>query len=94
MLNTRTRGLGSKIGELIICPIYSSLPSDMQAKIFEKTPNGARKVVLSTNIAETSVTIDNIIYVIDTGFAKQTSYNPRSGMESLIITPISKASAD
>ncbi|EGR31544.1 hypothetical protein IMG5_107640 [Ichthyophthirius multifiliis] len=94
MLMNRKRGLGNKIGELIICPIYSSLPSDMQAKIFEKTPQGSRKVVLSTNIAETSVTIDNIIYVIDTGFAKQTSYNPRTGMESLIVTPISKASAD
>jgi len=70
MLNTRTRGLGSKIGELVICPIYSSLPSDMQAKIFEATPAGVRKVVLSTNIAETSVTIDNIMYVIDTGFSK------------------------
>ncbi|KAL4443077.1 hypothetical protein ABPG74_002144 [Tetrahymena malaccensis] len=94
MLTARTRGLGNKIGELLICPIYSSLPSDMQAKIFEPTPAGARKVVLSTNIAETSITIDNIIYVIDTGFAKQTSYNPRTGMESLIVTPISKASAD
>lgn len=70
MLTARTRGLGNKIGEIIICPIYSSLPSDMQAKIFEPTPAGSRKVVLSTNIAETSVTIDNIIYVIDTGFAK------------------------
>jgi pre-mRNA-splicing factor ATP-dependent RNA helicase DHX16 len=48
---------------------------------------------LATNIAETSLTIDGIIYVIDCGFAKQTSYNPRSGMESLIVTPVSKASA-
>lgn len=41
----RTRGMGSKIGELIIAPIYANLPSDMQAKIFETTPPGARKVV-------------------------------------------------
>ena len=70
MLETRTRGLGSKIQELIIAPIYSNLPSDLQAKIFEPTPPNARKVVLATNIAETSITIDGIIYVIDTGFVK------------------------
>lgn len=50
-------------------------------------------MVIATNIAETSLTIDNIIYVIDSGFVKQTSYNPRSGMESLIATPVSKAAA-
>lgn len=90
----RTRGLGTKIGELIICPIYANLPTDMQAKIFEPTPKGARKVVIATNIAETSVTIDNIIFVIDCGFVKQTTFNPRTGMESLIVTPISKAAAN
>ena len=51
-------------------------------------------MVLATNIAETSLTIDNIIYVIDPGFNKQNSYNARTGMESLIVTPISKASAN
>jgi pre-mRNA-splicing factor ATP-dependent RNA helicase DHX16 len=49
-----------------------------QAKIFEPTPPGARKVVLATNIAETSLTIDGIRYVIDPGFAKQNEYNPRT----------------
>ena len=48
------------------------------------------QVVLATNIAETSLTIDGIIYVIDPGFCKQKSYNPRTGMESLVVTPISK----
>eukprot|EP01097_Dermamoeba_algensis_P008829 TRINITY_DN6040_c0_g1_i1.p1 TRINITY_DN6040_c0_g1~~TRINITY_DN6040_c0_g1_i1.p1 ORF type:complete len:886 (-),score=229.89 TRINITY_DN6040_c0_g1_i1:247-2613(-) len=93
ILQVRTKGLGTKIKELIIARIYSTLPSDLQAKIFEPTPPGARKVVLATNIAETSLTIDGIKYVIDTGFCKQKSYNPRTGMESLVITPISKASA-
>jgi hypothetical protein len=69
--------LGSKVKELLIVPIYANLPSDMQAKVFEPTPAGARKVVLATNIAETSLTIDNIIYVIDPGFEKQNSYNAR-----------------
>ncbi|XP_015907708.1 pre-mRNA-splicing factor ATP-dependent RNA helicase DHX16 [Parasteatoda tepidariorum] len=90
----RTRKLGSKMKELVILPIYANLPSDMQAKIFEPTPPGARKVVIATNIAETSLTIDGIIYVIDPGFCKQNSFNARTGMESLIVVPISKASAN
>nr|XP_032832214.1 pre-mRNA-splicing factor ATP-dependent RNA helicase DHX16 [Petromyzon marinus]XP_032832215.1 pre-mRNA-splicing factor ATP-dependent RNA helicase DHX16 [Petromyzon marinus]XP_032832216.1 pre-mRNA-splicing factor ATP-dependent RNA helicase DHX16 [Petromyzon marinus] len=94
MLQEKCRRLGSKIAELLVLPIYANLPSDMQAKIFEPTPVGARKVVVATNIAETSLTIDGIIYVIDPGFCKQKSYNARSGMESLIVTPCSKASAN
>lgn len=94
ILKHRTRGLGTKISELIICPIYANLPTELQSKIFEQTPEGARKVVLATNIAETSLTIDGIKYVIDPGFCKMKSYNPRTGMESLLITPISKASAN
>eukprot|EP00271_Cylindrocystis_brebissonii_P023434 TRINITY_DN9716_c0_g2_i1.p1 TRINITY_DN9716_c0_g2~~TRINITY_DN9716_c0_g2_i1.p1 ORF type:complete len:1086 (-),score=351.57 TRINITY_DN9716_c0_g2_i1:963-4220(-) len=94
ILEHRTRGLRSKMREMIICPIYANLPSELQAKIFEPTPEGARKVVLATNIAETSLTIDGIKYVIDPGFCKQNSYNPRSGMESLIVTPVSKAQAN
>jgi pre-mRNA-splicing factor ATP-dependent RNA helicase DHX16 len=93
VLQQRIKGLGTRVGELIILPIYSTLPSDMQARIFEPTPPGARKVILATNIAETSLTIDGIIYVIDPGFCKQNTYSPRTGMEALIVTPISKASA-
>ncbi|XP_037041854.1 pre-mRNA-splicing factor ATP-dependent RNA helicase DHX16 [Bradysia coprophila] len=94
MLQDRVKRLGSKLRELLILPVYANLPSDMQAKIFEPTPPNARKVVLATNIAETSVTIDNIIYVIDPGFAKQNNFSSRTGMESLMVVPISKASAN
>ncbi|KAK4343910.1 hypothetical protein RND71_037004 [Anisodus tanguticus] len=94
IINHRIRALGTKIAELITCPIYANLPTELQAKIFEPTPEGARKVVLATNIAETSLTIDGIKYVIDTGFCKINSYNPRTGTESLLVTPISKASAN
>ncbi|KAM2002161.1 hypothetical protein ACFX15_025904 [Malus domestica] len=93
VLKQKTEGLGTKIGELIICPIFANLPTELQAKVFEPTPSGARKIVLATNIAETSLTIDGIKYVIDPGFCKMKSYNPRTGMESLQVTPISKASA-
>lgn len=85
---------GSKMKELLLCPIYSTLPSEMQAEIFKPTPNTARKVILATNIAETSITIDGITYVIDPGFVKQNVYNPRTGIESLVIVPCSKASAN
>ena len=67
MISERMKSLGKKIRELIVLPIYSNLPSDMQIKIFEPTPANARKVILATNIAETSLTIDGIIYVIDPG---------------------------
>eukprot|EP00804_Cyclotella_cryptica_P029443 CCRYP_011272-RB/>CCRYP_011272-RB protein AED:0.27 eAED:0.27 QI:368/1/1/1/1/1/11/21/1195 len=93
ILAHRTKVLGSKIAELILCPIYANLPSEQQAKIFEKTPKGARKVVLATNIAETSLTIDGIKYVIDSGFNKETSFNAKTGMESLMVMPISQAAA-
>jgi pre-mRNA-splicing factor ATP-dependent RNA helicase DHX16 len=66
----------------------------MQGKIFEATPEGSRKVVLATNIAETSITIDGVKFVIDPGFSKMLSYNPKTGMESLVVTPCSRASAN
>lgn len=94
VLTQRTRNLGSRIPELMICPVYANLPSEQQAKIFEKTPKRARKVVLATNIAETSLTIDGICFVIDTGFNKQKSFNARSGIDSLVVTPVSQAAAN
>ncbi|KAL8937999.1 MAG: hypothetical protein Q9216_004127, partial [Gyalolechia sp. 2 TL-2023] len=93
-LQETARKLGSKVPEMVICPIYANLPSELQSKIFEPTPPGARKVVLATNIAETSLTIDGIVFVIDPGFVKENVYNARTGMESLVVTPCSRASAN
>ncbi|KAI0942400.1 DEAH-box ATP-dependent RNA helicase prp43 [Taiwanofungus camphoratus] len=88
------------VGPLICIPLYSSLPPQQQQRIFDpppspRTPDGprGRKVVVSTNIAETSLTIDGIVYVVDPGFSKQRVYNPRIRVESLLVSPISKASA-
>lgn len=92
-LYERMKGLGKDVPELIILPVYSALPSEMQSRIFEPPPPGKRKVVVATNIAEASLTIDGIFYVIDPGFAKQNVYNPKQGLDSLVITPISQASA-
>lgn len=90
-----SKGMG---GPLHVVPLYASLPPHQQQRIFDAAPparNGlpGRKVVVSTNIAETSLTIDGIVYVVDPGFCKQKVYNPRIRVESLLVSPISKASA-
>lgn len=90
----RMKVLGDTVPDLIILPVYSSLPSEMQSRIFEPTPPGSRKVILATNIAETSITIDGIYYVIDPGFVKINAYDSKLGMDSLTISPISQAQAN
>ncbi|CBX95601.1 similar to pre-mRNA-splicing factor ATP-dependent RNA helicase prp16 [Plenodomus lingam JN3] len=79
--------------KLSILPIYSQMPADLQAKIFERAAPGVRKVIVATNIAETSLTVDGIMYVVDAGFSKLKVYNPKMGMDTLQITPISQANA-
>ncbi|XP_015111383.1 pre-mRNA-splicing factor ATP-dependent RNA helicase PRP16 [Diachasma alloeum] len=80
--------------ELLILPIYSQLPSDLQAKIFQKSEGGLRKCVVATNIAETSLTVDGIVFVVDSGYCKLKVYNPRIGMDALQVYPVSRANAD
>ncbi|KAL2169081.1 hypothetical protein VTG60DRAFT_6503 [Thermothelomyces hinnuleus] len=94
ILYERMKALGPGVPELIILPVYSALPSEMQSRIFEPAPPGSRKVVVATNIAETSITIDYIYYVVDPGFVKQNAYDPKLGMDSLVVTPISQAQAN
>ncbi|KAK4594232.1 hypothetical protein RGQ29_018065 [Quercus rubra] len=96
----KVANMGDKVGPVKVMPLYSSLSPAMQQKIFEPAPPPlkeggptGRKIVVSTNIAETSLTIDGIVYVVDPGFAKQKVYDPRVHVESLLVSPISKASA-
>ena len=93
-LQETAKKLGNRARELLICPIYAALPADLQGRVFEPTPAGARKVVLATNIAESAITVDGIVYVIDPGFVKENVYNSRTSMESLVVTPCSRASAN
>ncbi|KFK28491.1 hypothetical protein AALP_AA7G003000 [Arabis alpina] len=83
-----------EVTNLLILPLYSQLPSDLQAKIFQKPEDGSRKCIVATNIAETSLTVDGIYYVIDTGYGKMKVFNPRMGMDALQIFPISRAASD
>jgi pre-mRNA-splicing factor ATP-dependent RNA helicase DHX38/PRP16 len=69
------------------------MPADLQAKIFDRAAPGVRKCIVATNIAETSLTVDGIKYVVDAGFSKLKVYNPKMGMDALQITPISQANA-
>jgi pre-mRNA-splicing factor ATP-dependent RNA helicase DHX15/PRP43 len=97
---SQVASMGDEVPELKCVALYSSLPPEKQQKIFQpapgpKVPGGppGRKCVISTNIAETSLTIDGVVYVVDPGFSKQKVYNPRIRVESLLVSPISRASA-
>ncbi|QIX01395.1 hypothetical protein AMS68_006912 [Peltaster fructicola] len=74
-------------------PLYAGLPTEQQMYVFDQAPENRRKVIFSTNIAEASVTIDGIVFVIDCGFVKLRAYDPRTGFETLTATAVSKASA-
>jgi len=92
-LREESNSYGRSVGDLLCLPLYSSLPPQVQQRVFEKTPPHTRKVVVSTNVAETSITIDGIVYVVDPGYSKQKVYNARKMVESLLVSPISQASA-
>mmetsp|Transcript_29829 Transcript_29829/g.114543 ORF Transcript_29829/g.114543 Transcript_29829/m.114543 type:complete len:702 (-) Transcript_29829:405-2510(-) len=92
-------GTEKTLGPLKVLPLYASLPPERQQRVFDPAPSSdipgisGRKIIFATNIAETSLTIDGVVYVIDSGFSKQKTYNPRVRSEALQVTPISRASA-
>ena len=85
---------GKQIPACLIYALYGAQTSKDQTSVFEKPldPN-TRKIVYSTNIAETSLTIDGIGFVVDCGYVKQKQYNPKTGMDRLIVVPISQVQA-
>uniref|UniRef100_A0A673BSB4 RNA helicase n=1 Tax=Sphaeramia orbicularis TaxID=375764 RepID=A0A673BSB4_9TELE len=82
--------LPDSCGAMVVIPLYASLPPAQQLRVFQP---GSRKVILSTNVAETSVTISGIKFVIDTGMVKAKRFNPDSGLEVLAVQRVSKAQA-
>uniref|UniRef100_H0WIZ4 ATP-dependent RNA helicase DHX33 n=1 Tax=Otolemur garnettii TaxID=30611 RepID=H0WIZ4_OTOGA len=78
---------------MVVLPLYASLPYAQQLRVFQGAPKGYRKVIISTNIAETSITITGIKYVVDTGMVKAKKYNPDSGLEVLAVQRVSKTQA-
>lgn len=84
----------SNINDLLVLPLYGALDHETQQNIFKPAKAGQRKVIVSTNIAETSITIDGIRFVIDSGYVKQNQYDPKSGIETLKNVTISQAQAD
>ncbi|HPG87547.1 MAG TPA: ATP-dependent RNA helicase, partial [Spirochaetales bacterium] len=85
---------GESRSRIHLVPLYARLGKDEQARVFDKAPLGKKKVIISTNIAETSVTIDGVTSVIDSGQAKLNFYNPRTYTASLVQVPVSKASSN
>lgn len=78
---------------LLILPLYGALSTEQQQRVFEPVEEGIRRVIVATNIAATSLTIPGVVYVIDSGFVKQLSFNPRTGLDSLEVVSIAQSEA-
>lgn len=82
------------IKELKILPMYSALSQEKQAEVFKEAPKGGRKCIVATNIAETSLTVDGVKFVIDSGYSRLKVFQPKMGIDALLIYPISQANAN
>ncbi|KAJ4338010.1 Salivary acidic proline-rich phosphoprotein 1/2 [Ascochyta clinopodiicola] len=93
LVNDYAEGMDAEVPKLLVLPLFAALPQHAQQRIFEPTPVRTRKVILATNIAETSVTVPGVRYVIDCGKSKTKQFRSRLGLESLLVKPISKSAA-
>ena len=93
MVTDRSQSLHQSSLAVLPLPLYAGLSTEQQMYVFEPAPENTRKIIVATNIAEASVTIDGIVYVIDSGYVKLRAFNPQTAIETLTATPVSKASA-
>jgi ATP-dependent RNA helicase DDX35 len=91
---SKAQGIGVPLMKMKALPLYGSLPVIDQMRVFETLPRNTRKVIVSTNIAETSLTLPGIVHVIDAGFVKISAYNPKNGLDSTTTVPVSQAAAN
>lgn len=84
---------GGRAGKYVLVPLHSTLTNEEQALVFQRAPKGKRKIVMSTNIAETSVTIDDCVFVVDVGQMKEKRFDANRNMESLDLVWVSRANA-
>ena len=93
LVNEYALNLGPEVPKLLVLPLFAALPQSLQQKVFHPTPPKTRKVILATNIAETSVTVSGVRFVVDCGKSKTKQYRTRLGLDSLLVKPISKSAA-
>eukprot|EP00742_Colponemidia_sp_Colp-10_P003806 GILJ01004055.1.p1 GENE.GILJ01004055.1~~GILJ01004055.1.p1 ORF type:complete len:698 (+),score=71.08 GILJ01004055.1:38-2131(+) len=93
LLQAKVRLFPPEATSLLVCPIFAALPSEQQLAVFQPAPAGHRKVILATNIAETSITINGVRYVVDSGVVKVRGFQASTGMDSLVVVPVSQAAA-
>lgn len=93
LISDRAATLNPRAAAILPLPLYAGLPNDQQLHVFEPAPENTRKVIVSTNIAEASVTVNGVVFVIDCGFVKLRAFNPSTNIETLTATPVSKAAA-
>ena len=90
----KTQSPGIEIKDLKILPMFSALSPERQAEVFKKAPEGTRKCIVATNIAETSLTVDGVKFVVDSGYSRLKVFQPKMGIDALLVYPISQANAD
>ncbi|KAI9682564.1 MAG: hypothetical protein M1822_006862 [Bathelium mastoideum] len=92
-ITDRASSLHSTSSQILALPLYAGLSTEQQIYVFEPAPENTRKIIVATNIAEASVTIDGIVYVIDCGFVKLRAFNPTTAIDALTAVPVSRAAA-
>lgn len=93
LVNEYALGMGSDVPKLLVLPLFAALPQAAQHRVFQPAPSKTRKIILATNIAETSVTVSGVRFVVDSGKSKIKQFRSRLGLDSLIVKPISKSAA-